>query len=149
MCCGERGRGSRQFGWGPAEVERVSAVLWKRLQGWLDGPPGAIGSPHSVQGRATGRAGGMGEAKVAGLQHWRYHVPALGLPLRGSSQQSLVSEKAAQSSVTPDQTRAISAHHGCLSCRVTFSTLGFSYGLQCETTILDNETSFRETLEKW
>lgn len=58
----------------------------------------------------------MGKAKVAGLQHWRYHVPALSLPLRGSSQQSLVSEKAAQSSVTPDQTRAISAHHGCLSC---------------------------------
>ena len=129
VCALQRGgQEGRQVGWAQLRWSRSPPCSERGRQvGWPPGATGAPHSPHKVQPQAgEGRWG----RPARRLQHWGSNVPALCLPLRGASRQSLASEEAVLCNFCP-----------CLSCRTTFSTPGFSYELQCETIILENETS--------
>ena len=92
-----------------------------------------MGAPPTLHTRSSSRLGrdnGGGQARR--LQCWSPKVPALCLPLRGASRQSLASEEAVICNFCPSWMSALQIH---------LQHSKIPYELQCETITLENEAS--------
>ena len=119
------GQEGRQVGWAQLRWSRPQPCSERGRRG-----PQALHTLHTRSSHRWGRDDGEGQ--LTGFSTGGPRSPPSACPSEGPP--GKVWHQRRQCSVT-------SAHRGCLSCRTTFSTPGFSYELQCETIILENETS--------
>lgn len=134
-----------RFTWGSAELEQFSATAIE------EGQPGpSVHSTSTRQGTGWGGRNGGGQSRRSSEVAMECPVagpagPSLCPPPMGETHKKVpVSVKGAPTGCV----LRLKSSQILVLCVGKFSTLGFSSVLQCETTTLENEISFRETLWK-